>query len=148
METTKKATSSKAKWMRRRGLVVLFTLLVMAGAVIGIAGVLQVSTTTSSANVANTSHFQFGLEADPAEHELYRQIDASSSANVVNTSRLPFGHGWAATYGTRSERAGIIALPFGPQIAANYGKPNDVPAAINALPFGPGWAATYGVPEH
>ncbi len=84
MQANKKATSSKAQWMRR-GLVVLFSLLLMAGAVIGIASALQVSRITSSANVVNNSvvpasdapsHLPFGLEADPAEHEFYRQIDA------------------------------------------------------------------------
>ncbi len=60
---------------------------------------------------------------------------------------IPFGPEIAATYGKpKDPLAGIYRLPFGPEIAADYGRPNDPLASIYRLPFGPGWAATYGCP--
>jgi hypothetical protein len=75
MRTTDKVTFNALGWVPRSA-VILVALLIVAVALIGISGALEISTATSSANVANTSHLPFGLEADPAEHELYRQIDA------------------------------------------------------------------------
>jgi hypothetical protein len=88
MQASKKATPDKTRWMRR-GLVVLIALLLMAGAVIGIAGALQISTTTSSANVVSPSHLPFGLEADPAEHEFYRQFDAQCREQIQSKTYPP-----------------------------------------------------------
>ena len=69
---------------------------------------------------------------------------ANRTMHWLRSMHCPSALAWAATYGTPSERVGTTALPFGPEIAASYGKPNNAPAAVYALPFGPAFEATYG----
>jgi hypothetical protein len=97
MEAPNKAISSRLQRIRR-GVVVLFTLFLLAGAVIGIAGALHLSTATSAAFFLNPTvgpavdapyNLPFGLEADPAEHELYRQLDEQCREQIESTTYQP-----------------------------------------------------------
>jgi hypothetical protein len=97
MQANDKANAHSSNW-KARGLVALFILLIVAGAVVGAASALYVSTATSSAVVVNRSvdpavdaptHLPFGLEADPAEHELYRQLDAQCRQQIESNTYAP-----------------------------------------------------------
>ncbi len=59
-------------------------------------------------------------------------------------SLRPAASTFAVTLGTHEAQSGSANLPFGPELAATYGRPNVADAALNALPFGPELAATYG----
>src|SRR5713226_5550077 len=97
MQASNKGTLHLSNW-KARGLVALFILLIVAGAVVGAVGVFYISTATSSAVVVNTSvvpasdasdHLPFGLEADPAEHELYRQLDEQCRQQIESNTYAP-----------------------------------------------------------
>ncbi len=97
MQATNKGNHNSSRWLRRP-VVVLFALLLMIGAIIGIAAALHISMATSSAFfampsvdpvVAASDHLPFGLEADPAEHELYRQLDEQCREEIQSQTYAP-----------------------------------------------------------
>jgi hypothetical protein len=132
----------------------LFYVVIALGLIV--LGAITLRTTVSTSAITLGPHDAYDeVERARADFSTYKSADTSydeverirAQFHMVGSANLPFGPELAATYGRPNDAsAAPNALPFGPGLAATYGRPNDAPAAPNALPFGPGLAATYGVP--